>query len=134
MPFQLGPSKLCLVAAKKLIEFDNEYSVIKWEALNSSQAACGLWTNFGENSTLPQHKTCNVHAGVESFILCYDLGLFLYYDCYFPVLDMCIKDACGKLSHSIRYVMKFSSKFAQLFAKLSFLVLESRWMSANKKL
>lgn len=76
LPFQLGPSKLCLVAAKKLIEFDIEYNVIKWDALNSSQAACGLWTNIGENSTLPQHKNCNVHAGVESFILCYDLGLF----------------------------------------------------------
>ncbi len=35
LPFQLGPSKLCLVAAKKLIEFDIEYNVIKWEALNS---------------------------------------------------------------------------------------------------
>jgi hypothetical protein len=76
LPFQLGPSKLCLVAAKKLIEFDIEYNVIKWDALNSSQAASGLWTNIGENSTLPQHKNCNVHAGVESFILCYDLGLF----------------------------------------------------------
>ncbi len=76
LPFQLGPNKLCLVAAKKLIEFNIEYNVIKWEAFNSSQAACGLWTNFGENSTSLQHKTCSVYAGVESFILCYDSGLF----------------------------------------------------------
>jgi hypothetical protein len=34
LPFQLGPSKRCLVAAKKLIEFDIEYNVLK---LGSSQ-------------------------------------------------------------------------------------------------
>jgi hypothetical protein len=68
----LVPASYVWLLQKKLIEFDIEYNVIKWEALNSSQAACELWTNFGENSTFPQHKTCSVYAGVELFILCYD--------------------------------------------------------------
>jgi hypothetical protein len=46
----LVPASYVWLLQKKLIEFDIEYNVIKWEALNSSQAACGLWTNFGEYS------------------------------------------------------------------------------------